>query len=136
MKITSKDYFEDQEAYYVIECKRLNNTNTSGSSGLNSEYIQNGIHRFTSKKYSSYYSVNGMIGFIVEDLNIEENTERINTLLLGSMNEINTIQQLTKSSHIKNFAYQYISQHTDIDKSEIKIYHLMFDFKDNIQLVN
>jgi hypothetical protein len=134
IKIISQNTFEKQDAYYILECKRLDNTNTTGSSGLNAKYIKNGIDRFITKYYSSYHRVNGMIGFIVEDLETDENVECINTLLTNSFSSITTKQEITKGSFIDDFEYHYNSVHTDKDNDELKIYHLMFDFSENIQL--
>jgi hypothetical protein len=43
--------YKNDEAYYIIECKRLNNKNTNGTTGLNGKYISNGIARFVSGRH-------------------------------------------------------------------------------------
>jgi len=48
IKIQTQNTFEDTSAYYIIECKRLDGTNTTGTTGLNAKYIENGIYRFAS----------------------------------------------------------------------------------------
>ena len=98
--------YEEHDAYFIIECKRLD-----GSKSLNDKYITEGIHRFTSKKYSSYYGVNGMIGFVVNKINIDENITNIGDFF----NELK-VQKLYESSHVN-----------------LKLYHLMMDFSDNIK---
>lgn len=133
IKIISPNTFVKQEAYYILECKRLDNKNTSGTSGLNSEYIKNGIGRFTSKHYSSFHKVNGMIGFVVEKMDIHTNTSSINTLLKNSFTSITTSKSITKDTFIEDFDYLYHSKHSDTDKEELKVYHLMFDFHENVQ---
>ncbi len=133
IKIISPNTFLKQDAYYILECKRLNSTNTSGTSGLNAEYIKNGIGRFTSKYYSSYHRVNAMIGFVVDDIEIHKNTKSINLLLKNSFKSIKTTKEITKDNFINDFEYHYHSIHTDKDNDELKIYHLMFDFHENIQ---
>ena len=133
IKVISPDTFKKQEAYYILECKRLDNTNTTGISGLNAKYIKDGIDRFVTKYYSSYYRVNGMIGFTVEDLKIDENVKHINTLLTNSFPSITTKQEITKGSFIDDYEYHYNSVHTNKDNDELKIYHLMFDLSENIQ---
>lgn len=133
IKVISPNTFEKQEAYYILECKRLDNTNPKGTTGLNAEYIKEGINRFITKKYSSYYRVNGMIGFIVEDLKIDENVKNINTILTNSFSSIVTKQEITQDSFIDDFEYHYHSVHTDKDNQDLKIYHLMFDFMENIK---
>ncbi|MFC4095739.1 hypothetical protein [Euzebyella saccharophila] len=131
IKVISPNTFKKQEAYYILECKRLDNTNTTGNSGLNAKYIENGIDRFITKFYSSYYRVNGMIGFVVEDIEIDKNVKKINTLLTSSFSTIITKQEITKDSFIEDFDYHYTSIHTDRDNAELKIHHLMFDFCEN-----
>jgi hypothetical protein len=133
IKIISPNTFEKQEAYYILECKRLDNKKTSGTSGLNAEYIKNGISRFTSKYYSSYHRINGMIGFIVDDMEIHTNTKSINSLLINSYESVKTTKEITQDNFIDSFEYHYHSIHTDKDNDELKIYHLMFDFNENTQ---
>jgi len=101
IKIIDKNDFEEHDAYYVIECKRLN-----GYSTLNRAYISDGINRFTTGYYSSHYGINGMIGFVVENINIDSN-------MLSIANFFNTIEnhKLYESNH-----------------DNLKLYHLMLDF--------
>lgn len=105
IKIQTKNTFIDTDAYYIIECKRLD-----GCSKLNKEYIKNGINRFLTGKYPSHYRVNGMIGFIVKEIDIDKNMEKIG-------NFFNLIEK----------DKLYDSKHKDL-----KLYHLMMDFSKNI----
>lgn len=86
--------FINDDAYYVIECKRLDSKTTPGSSGLNGEYIAEGICRFVSEKYSCYYKVNGMIAFVVEPIDLHDNVTSINTLLSTHYHQANTTATL------------------------------------------
>ncbi len=131
IKITTKDTFKKQKAYYTIECKRLDNVSTTGISGLNAKYVSNGIERFISRKYASYYRVNAMIGFVVEKMDIHQNIEKINTLLETSYT-INTTKKITNSNFIKDFEFHYHSGHKDNNNQKLGIYHLMFDFSKNM----
>jgi hypothetical protein len=101
IKIVSINDFENFEAYFIIECKRLDGTIT-----LNKKYDSEGIDRFTSEKYSSYYGINGMIGFVVKKIDIDANIKKIG----------NFFDCIEKDK-------LYISTHTDL-----KLYHLMMDF--------
>jgi hypothetical protein len=132
IKFQSPNTFYNPEQYYSIECKVLKNENLTGEKGLNAKYVYNGIYRFTSNYYSSFYRVNAMIGFIVDKLNIHENTEKNINLLLQENKAINTTKEITKSSFIEDFEYHYDSEHLDKNNQKIKIYHLMFDFNKNI----
>lgn len=126
--IATQKTFQDTDAYYIIECKRLD-----GGKELNREYIDNGIVRFTNeKKYPFYENIAGMIGFVVKKIDIHKNTYRyINELLQNTFTKINTEKTLTKRDIYPNFEYSYYSSHKIDDVSKI-IYHLMFDFSDNI----
>jgi len=114
IKIIDQNDFENHDAFYVIECKRLD-----GYSTLNKAYITDGINRFTtnykSEKYefyyTSYYGINGMIGFIVKDIDIDEN-----------INKIGDFFNLIEKDKL------YDSKHKDL-----KLYHLMMDFSQNIK---
>lgn len=133
IKISTLNTFISTEAYYIIECKRIDSTNTNGKSGLNSEYIKNGICRFVNNLYSCYYNINGIIGFVVDGLNINENISNINTLF-EHFPEANTVKVITQNTFIPNFPYHYSSTHLDNKKKPIALYHLMFDLSKNIGL--
>ncbi len=113
IQIISLNDFEEDEAFYVIECKRLD-----GSSKLNKAYIEHGINRFITKYksenheyyYPSRYGINGMIGFIITNINIDNNMQKI-----GSFFNTIEIHKLYNSNH-KN----------------CELFHLMMDFSNNI----
>ncbi len=132
IRVLSSYSFEDTDAYFILECKRLNSVNTNGTTGLNGEYVKNGICRFTSKTYSTYYKTNGMIGFIVDSVDILQNISCINQLL-ANQKETNTTSNLQFKDIIPDFDYSYCSGHT-VENEEIILYHLMFNFSQNIQL--
>jgi len=122
------------KAYYCIECKRLD-----GKSHLNAEYIKNGICRYVIDYYSTYFDKNAMFGFVVEQIDIDKNTENINGLL--SYDYINqqgvTVNAKAKKSiqhfnFANDYPYSYISTHTHASGKEIVLYHLMFDFSNNV----
>jgi hypothetical protein len=128
------------KAYYIIECKRIDAVNTTGSTGLNAEYIKNGICRFVSGYYSSYFGTNGMLGFVVDEIDIDSNVLKINSLLAKDFyNDKNKlvnakpIRQMTKIELIEGFNYAYTSRHKSTSEKEIVLYHLMFDFAKKIQ---
>ena len=136
LRIFSKNSLTDTSAYYIIECKRLDNQNLNGTTGLNAEYIKNGIMRFVNGQYSTNKYLNGMIGFIVEQMNISDNINKINRLLEEKYKDANTKKILKSVNFIKNFKNSYFSTHKDIKEKEIKLYHLMFDFSKNLEKSN
>ena len=131
-QIITEDTFKDTNAYYIIECKRLDNKNTNGINGLNNKYIEEGIKRFTSGKYSTYKNTNAMIGYVVEKMDIDKNITHINNLLTKKI-IICTKKKLQKKIILQNFNYSYTSEHHNANNSTITLYHLMFDFYKNIQ---
>lgn len=132
IKIQTLNSFTDTSAYYLIECKRLNAINPNGSTGLNAKYIESGMYRFTSKMYSTHYKTNGLIGFIVEPINISENITSINNLLKNTFIEANTTKELQYRELVPKFDFSYCSTHY-VDGTDIVIYHLMLDFSKHIQ---
>lgn len=136
IKVITRNTLTEPAAYYVIECKRLKNKNLTGTTGLNAEYIKNGILRFVERKYSAFCRVNGMIGFIVEQMDIGSNIENINTLLENNFQAANTKKKLTLVDLFEGFKHSYFSTHNAIDRIEIKLYHLMFDFSKNMEKSN
>ncbi|MVO08554.1 hypothetical protein GOQ30_05185 [Flavobacterium sp. TP390] len=105
---------KNTDAYYIIECKRID-----GSNGLNDKYISNGINRFIeNEKYPSFKKVNGMIGFVVNPIDIEQNTKNFSDLKFHQF--------------INNFNYSYISNHTTTNSNNITLYHLMLDYSSKI----
>lgn len=134
IQIIHKSRFEDDEAYYILECKLLDNKAKRGTSGLNAKYITNGICRFIkSDYYSTFFKTNAMIGFVVENMDIHSNTEDINCLLKNNYSkESNTISTISKCFFIDDFRYQYSSNHKTDKGKNIRLYHLMFNLVSNI----
>lgn len=132
IKIQTTNTFRDTDAYYTIECKRLDALNPNGTTGLNAKYIENGINRFISNTYRSHYKTNGLIGFIVEAMDIDQNIASINQLLKTTYTAIKTIQELEYKRIIENFNQSYSSIH-DLEGDNLILYHLMFDFSKNMQ---
>ena len=138
--LPTKDEYVNDEEYYIIECKRLDAKNLYGTSGLNAEYVKNGICRFVSGYYSTYYGCNAMFGFVVEHVDIGNDiVNSINSMLNVTMvndHDIdvnaNVIQQMCYQDFANSYPYSYISTHTHFSGNELILYHLMFDFSNNI----
>ena len=128
--------FIKTEYYYNIECKRINKIKTRQQTGLNAQYIKNGIYRFVSNYYTTYCGVNAMLGFVVEKIDINDNINNINFLLQKHYSICNTVKYLEVASFIPHFEYHYRSDHKDSDNKIITLYHLMFDFSHNITIDN
>ena len=122
------------KAYFSIECKRLD-----GKSHLNAEYVKNGICRYVTDYYSTYFDPNAMFGFVVEQIDIDKNIEIINGLLpknyknqQGETVNAKATKPIQHSSFANSYPYSYLSTHTHVSGKEIVLYHLMFDFSNNI----
>jgi len=78
LQVYSVEEFRHRKRYFIIECKRVD-----GKLNLNRAYIDDGIRRFVGEKprYTSYYKANCMLGFVVKDIDIDSNVDRINKLL-------------------------------------------------------
>lgn len=138
---TKNEYIDDDE-YYLIECKRLDDKRLKGKSGLNAEYVKNGICRFVNNKYySSYFGCNAMLGFVVAPVNISSDIVcNINTLMGSSLLndkkqvvDANAIQNLTYEDFANNYQHSYISKHKCYNsENSIILYHLIFDFSNHV----
>jgi len=127
-------------AYYIIECKRLDTSNLNGFSGLNAEYIKNGVCRFVTGYYTSYFGINGMIGFVVDNLDINENATHLNSFISrdltndrGETVNARSIGSIIPFELLDNFNSCYISKHQPTNQNEIVLYHLMLNFSMQIQ---
>jgi len=131
----------DKIPEYIVECKRLNTTNPKGATGLNAEYVKNGICRFSTGYYSSYFGCSAMFGFLVEPVNTQKDiVNNINSMLntnfidaQGQSVNANAIQRMQYENFADGYSYSYVSKHTYCSGDELVLYHLMFDFSKNIQ---
>ncbi len=140
IRILPVNPYKGDKAYYSIECKRIDNKNVNGKTGLNAEYIKNGVCRYVSGYYTSYFNANVMFGFVVASMDIAQNVDNIN--LLMSYDYINQ-QKVTVKTNVKqkmtyrelgdSYPYSYVSTHVCKSGNEITLYHLMFDFSQNIE---
>jgi hypothetical protein len=132
IKIEIRNRFRSTKAYYIIECKRLDDKSVSGVSGLNADYIKDGMCRFVNRHYSVYCGINGLIGFVVAKLDIDVNITQINTLSTTKIN-CNMVQKIKKEYFIPHFEYHYSSRHKDCEGNVFTLYHLMLDYSNNIK---
>ncbi len=140
IKAVSHDTFRDTAAYFIIECKRLDSKRLNVSTGLNAEYVKNGICRFVSEYYSSYYDCNAMFGFIVENVNVQVDIiDNMNSMLKknlinkkGKQVNAHATQPIKYEDFADGYPYSYVSKHTCTSGKGLTLYHLLFDFSSNI----
>lgn len=122
IKVVSENWFKEKYDYYIIECKRLD-----GRSDLNKKYVDNGIKRFVSEPilYSSYNGKNIMFGFIVKDIDIKENSQKINVLQRNKLNEKikSDFKMISETERYCKYSGEYY-----LKSSELELVHLFFDF--------
>lgn len=130
IKVISGDYYIDDKAYHIIECKRIN-----GKNKFNKEYITEGVARFLTPmpkpKYSSYYKRNIMFGYIVKSIDIHENAKKIDELQVILLSEVDSKNfGLVKSDDSQYWVYacEYATEYI----GKIELHHLFFDFADVI----
>lgn len=115
------DSFKKRAAYFIIECKRID-----GQKVLNEKYIDDGVKRFVSKKYSSFYGKNLMLGFVVKDINIKCNTINIEQFQ-------NTLEDVKMHSNFElvyeknSTIVEYKSMYCLTDEN-IELAHIFFNF--------
>lgn len=115
------NFFISSFGSFEIECKCFSGTQTEKG-----QYLANGLIRFIEMKYSEKDVDAGMIGFVIKG-----NTDNIfnsnvkNAQNFHPTNPPKSIQNPTNS----NWKYSFTSFHKRTDKSEITIYHLLFEFK-------
>ncbi|GAB1345911.1 hypothetical protein [Cloacibacterium normanense] len=116
--IDLKGSLTSTEAYYIIECKRLDDENPHHKGSLNNKYISEGINRFIEEKYPTHHNVNGMIAFVVKSIDIGINC--------------NHFKDLKEHPFIKGLDFSYRSNHCTTSGKKITLYHLMLDFSSKI----
>lgn len=108
--------YESQKVYFTIECKRLD-----GNAFLSSEYVTNGIKRFSkTKKYDTPLGFNAMMGFIVRTQNVDDTCNAINSNLSVDEYLVKMQEEVAKG------CYKFESKH--IFDGTITLLHLWLDF--------
>lgn len=124
--VFNEERFVNPKNYFIIECKRLD-----GSFNLNKKYIEEGIYRFViEKKYKSFYNKSIMFGFIVNELKIRENTEKIRDIHSEDKQLLNIIKKDFVEIKIESNKYGiYSTEYLDnVENNFIEIGHIFYDF--------
>lgn len=132
LKVINKDIFNQRDAYFIIECKRID-----GNRRLNKAYVVEGINRFLSSeekgpKYSSYYGTNCMLGIVVKQIDIDENMKEINLIHQKENNVGENSTNIDKYVFNPDFTSTYVSEYT-IDEGKLKLYHMFYDYSSIIK---
>ena len=140
IKAKTLNPYMSTKAFFCIECKRLGIGKDGHATELNIEYVKNGICRFVSDYYSSYFGCNAMFGFlvnkvcvqteIIDSINSKLNTDYTNTQ--GRKVNARGKTGLHYVDFANGYRHSYISTHTHVSGKELVLYHLLFDFSNNI----
>ncbi|WP_312813251.1 hypothetical protein [Sedimentibacter sp.] len=125
LHVFSIDMFKHRKQYFTIECKRIN-----GKKTLNRYYIENGIKRFLGEQplYSSFFGMNCLFSFVVEDIDIEKNTDEINGLISCDYEEINVKSPISHIEISSSYDYTYKSEYVANHDIDILLYHVFYNF--------
>lgn len=125
IRILLKNDFEKEDAFYIIECKRID-----GTSDLNKKYIKEGVARFVTQKYSSYYGRNIMLGFVVKKIDISANVRLIEEIQNGeSDSHMHGDFQFVGSKGVTE-SYRCMYQ---IHSGEMELRHIFSDYSGIMQ---
>jgi len=127
IKVISEDTLADNSRYYTIECKRLD-----GKSNLNKAYVEQGVARFVSSnaKYPSPYGENIMLGFMICQVDIKENAEKLNKIQNSVLEKDTVIKEMFIIAEEESHCI-YESEYNS-STGEVTLKHLFFDFSSAI----
>ena len=120
IRILLKSDFEKENAYYIIECKRID-----GTADLNKKYVKEGVARFVTQKYSSYYGRNIMLGFVVKKMDISANAQLIESIQNSDLDQnMHGNFELVNSDNLTE-SYKCVYQ---IQSGELELRHIFSDY--------
>ena len=129
IKVVTANWFNNEKDYYLIECKRIDGKRT-----LNKEYVNNGICRFVVEpvKYKSHNSCNIMFGFVVKQIDIFNNAQKINEIqkqiLLTKIS-----RELSLVASIKDLYYTYSNSY-NLNIGNLEMRHIFYNFSEIISV--
>ena len=120
IRVKLKTDFDKHSAYYIVECKRID-----GTEDLNKKYIEEGVARFITQKYSAYYGKNMMLGFVVREINMSDNVKKIENLQNKNSDARirGNFKMIRKEKNCE--MYQCVYQ---IEQGELELRHIFSDF--------
>jgi len=125
LQVFSMNMFKHRNRYFTIECKRIN-----GSKKLNRYYIEKGVKRFVlpDPLYSSYYRTNCMFGFVVKNINIDSNAQKISKLQMDDYDDVKVKSSFCSSLISPKHNYTYEAEYFVEGSSDILLFHIFYDF--------
>jgi len=134
IKVSMQHTFQDPDAVFTIECKRLDSTKN-----LNRKYVEEGMMRFITMKYPSRLGANAMLGFCVSSFDCNQNVDNINKIISAEFPQSNTIKAITPYSLVNTFSASYSSEHqytSENPANKVVLYHLMLDYSSLLKVTH
>ena len=118
-KVCCSDIFQNSSSFFIIECKRLD-----GNNYLNREYVVEGVNRFlgVSPAYSSLSKISSMLGFIVSNIDIDDNLKNICNIQKDCCENPNDMKKISDNIYFCRYGNNNI----------ITLFHVFYDFSDII----
>ena len=110
-----------EEEYFGVECKRVSG---SKSDGLSKKYVENGVMRFVSGKYSPGHGWAAMIGFVV-DGDPAGAVKLIAEAIAAAGNAAGICDEWASEKRFGNHNHLYVTRHGQLPASRaVRILHL------------
>ena len=110
-----------EEEYFGIECKRVSG---SKSDGLSKNYVEKGVLRFVSGKYSPGHGWAAMVGFVVDGDALGA-VQLVSDAISSSKNEVRLCEVWTEEKRFGQHQHLYFTGHRQGPcPSTIRILHL------------
>lgn len=122
IRVITPNFFKNSQDYYNIECKRID-----GSKVLNNLFVKEGICRFAleDSKYLSYHNKNIMLAFVVKNIDIERNVDKINQIQIENK-DMKMIQELQRNEINGKKYYLYESKYVN-ENGQLELSHMFYD---------
>ncbi|PWL29336.1 hypothetical protein [uncultured Roseivirga sp.] len=111
LKVRSDFSFKFSGMEFIIECKRLKSADKA--------YIDEGVERFVNLKYAEGDEYAGMIGFVISGDK--------NSISEGLQDKIKLLDHTLSLNKVTPIPF-FNSKHQRINKTQIELYHMFFDF--------
>lgn len=130
IQVGSTNWITNPDAYFTIEAKRID-----GTSRLNEKYISEGVCRFvavSSPKYVSHYNKNIMLGYIIQSIDVIENTNKIDGYQRKMLTDVTVGEMVFICNNVDGFSNYQCSYW--MNGAEIELAHLFYDFSSVVEL--
>lgn len=115
-------YSWEREGYFSFECKKLDSSQSRAR-----EYVEAGVHRFTSGLYSAGHRWGGLLGFITS-ADVNECVQIVREYVHASGELVGLEGEWTPETRFGSHPHMYRSRHRQSGHSIIHLLHLFVSF--------